>query len=240
MWKHTPVQFKSDLDTLFRLSESRGKEAAGLAMSFGNSIKGMKRPVPASVLLREKEYKDLFPQSFKQNGHLPIVSVIGHSLLVTDGAQELHDNNQPVIPNRIFGIHNGIIVHSEELWQKFPEITRRYEVDSEVIFNLLSREYTKYGSLTDAVSNTFKLVYGQASIAVFLEKHDQLLLYTNHGSLYYAVNYYNAFFFFAYERFIVEEQIRKNRLIAYFGCFEIKKILPSTGLLVNLETLTIH
>jgi hypothetical protein len=41
----SPVQLKSDLDTLFRLSESRGKEAAGLTMSFGNSIKVLKRPV---------------------------------------------------------------------------------------------------------------------------------------------------------------------------------------------------
>ena len=53
------------------------------------------------------------------NGRLGCsVAVMGHSRLVTNGAQENNQNNQPVVAGDMVGIHNGIIVNDEELWQR--------------------------------------------------------------------------------------------------------------------------
>ena len=44
------------LGALFRLSESRGKEASGLAGVAGDTIRVLKSPVSSKQLMRTKEY----------------------------------------------------------------------------------------------------------------------------------------------------------------------------------------
>ena len=133
-WEVSPRLVKSTFNELFTLSESRGKEAAGMAILAGDTIKVHKRPVPASTMIRSDEYDDLVDGALGNggaNGHA--FTLIGHSRLVTDGAQQVHGNNQPVITPGVVGIHNGIIVNDEDLWRKFPSLERRYEIDTEVL-----------------------------------------------------------------------------------------------------------
>ena len=54
------------------------------------------------------------------------LAIVGHSRLATNGTQSNVDNNQPVIVNGAVGIHNGIIVNDEQLWQKHPELRRQF------------------------------------------------------------------------------------------------------------------
>ena len=49
---------QSTLDRLFTLSESRGKEASGLALRNGEGIQVLKQPVPATKLIRSGVYRD--------------------------------------------------------------------------------------------------------------------------------------------------------------------------------------
>ena len=93
----TPDLLHSAVDNLFKLSESRGKEAAGLAVQIGDTIYVYKEPVAASTMLRSREYRDLYRRlngihSAYQAAKSP-VAVLGHSRLVTSGLQDLHQNN---------------------------------------------------------------------------------------------------------------------------------------------------
>src|ERR1700719_1345034 len=63
---------------LFLLSESRGKEAAGLALIDGGAISVLKQPTAASQLVRQHSYLSLL-KSVCANPRGGPVTVIGHS-----------------------------------------------------------------------------------------------------------------------------------------------------------------
>ena len=227
-----PAFVQATVDRLFKLSESRGKEAAGLAVQGEDSIQVYKQPIPATRFLRDVEYRKLFAEN---GGSRPALTVIGHSRLVTNGSQEIHLNNQPVIAHGIAGIHNGIVVNDEELWQRFPAMRRQCEVDSEVIFGLIRLELAGGSALPAAVYRAFDQIYGQASIAAFFDDRRQLLLYTNNGSLYTAANERRTALVFASERHILSELLRRSGLERRLGVFEIRKVEPDSGLVVALD-----
>lgn len=228
-------ELRRSLDRLFRLSESRGKEAAGLALRTGDQIRVYKRNVPASQFLRETRYRQLFRQGLFASD-APIAA-IGHSRLVTNGSEEIHRNNQPVITADTVGIHNGIIVNADPLWQTFDHLERQSEVDSEVLFQLI-RHFVDHGaSLGDATLQTFQQSTGQASIAALFADFDRLLLYTNNGSLYVATHPNNEIFLFASERHILDRMVAKSPVMLRFGQLDIRKVPPGEGMVIDLTNL---
>lgn len=231
---------KAIVDSLFKLSESRGKEAAGIAISSKNDINVYKQPTSASIMLRSKEYKQIFDTDFKKNADFrQPMTIIGHSRLVTSGAQQINENNQPVIKDGIVGIHNGIIVNDEELWKKFPSLERKYEVDTEVMLHLIRYFYNYQKSLIPAVQDSFKLIKGAASIALLFDDINNLLLATNNGSLYVCTNTNDNICIFASERYILKTLIKKQRLERILGDYEISQVKPGTGYLININNLDI-
>ena len=199
---------KSTVDQLFKLSESRGKEAAGIAVQFDNAINVYKEAIPASVMIRTPGYKNFFHSLFestsiKSQTIKSPVAVIGHSRLVTNGLQEVNSNNQPVISSGMVGVHNGIVVNVNELWEKYPSLERKYEVDSEIIMSLIGMYYQENISMSAAVRKTFNQIQGAASIAA-LSDYKQLILATNTGSLYTCTNKSNSFSVFDSERYILK------------------------------------
>ena len=184
------------------LSESRGKEAAGIAFSHGEALEVYKAPVPARQMLRSDGFKRLFREVGKNGDGNGKLAFIGHSRLVTDGAREVNLNNQPVVTSGIVGIHNGIIVNHAQLWEKHRNLERQYEVDSEIIFALLRDHLDRGAPLEEASKRTFAELEGAASIAALFEDKGALLLATNNGSLYYRRA--NGTFVFASERYILD------------------------------------
>ncbi len=61
----TPHWVRGRTTELLKLSESRGKEAAGLA--YGETLHVLKRPYPASQFMRSDEYRDFFHTGFGKN-----------------------------------------------------------------------------------------------------------------------------------------------------------------------------
>ena len=114
------------------------------------------------------------------------ISIIGHSRLVTNGTQENHDNNQPIMSQGIVGVHNGIITNVNELLNTYTMIEREHEIDTEIIFKLLTYYINKSSSLESAVGLTFSKLLGTASIASFFSNINKALIATNNGSLYIA------------------------------------------------------
>src|SRR3989344_9605739 len=117
---------------LFKLSESRGKEAAGLALIDGNEIHIYKDTISASKFIKTDIYENLFG-----GGFATVSTVIGHARLVTNGRFGVNFNNQPIARDGIIGVHNGIVVNDAELWKKFPDLQRMYEAGTEGIMALI-------------------------------------------------------------------------------------------------------
>ena len=227
------------LDALFRLSESRGKEAAGLAGISGDTIRVLKSPVPSSLLARTPayaDYVDAVVRSPARGGGA--VAVIGHSRLVTNGAQTEHGNNQPVSVDDLVGIHNGIIVNDEALWRAHPELVRKSEVDTEVLLRLVRHHAGRDGSFVGGVRSAFAELDGVANVAMFASELDQLTVATNNGSIYHCADRDGGWFAFASERYILETAIEKAGLTQ--RATAVTQLVAGAGLLVDLSSIEVQ
>jgi hypothetical protein len=224
---------------LFLLSESRGKEAAGLAMVTPSRIEVLKDAVPASALVRTVRYRALIAAACARPGRAPL-AVIGHSRLVTDGAQETHENNQPVIAGGIVGIHNGIIVNGRLLRERFPAMVREYDIDTEVLLRLIRLFLDEGETLGAAARKAFSLIEGAASVAVACDDADSLLLATNTGSLYLCESGSRRVTIFASERYILDRLLRGCYMKALIGPHAIRQLPPGRACLVGLNHLALE
>lgn len=237
-----PLLF-STINDLFVLSESRGKEAAGIAIYGPAKIEIYKTASPATKMIRSAEYKNLLAQtfgngSFASGGTVSApFAVIGHSRLVTNGSMQVHGNNQPVVSQGLVGIHNGIIVNDGELWRAFPALSRQYEVDTEVILNLLRYFYDATGDLLVAARSTFQRLRGTASVAILFDDLPALLLATNNGSLYVCSRVDGGAHLFASERYILSMLLRRTDLRERFDGGEIQQVRPGFGQVIGLSDL---
>ena len=218
---------KKMISKLFLLSESRGKEASGLAVKTKHSLFVLKQPKSASELLKSHEYDQLF------NSLENASAIIGHARLVTNGSLEDNSNNQPVVSEGIVGIHNGIITNDEELWNKFPSLERKSEVDTEVLLSLIRCFLKKERNIHTSVSNTFNLIEGSASISLLFNDLDLQLVATNTGSLYYYKD--DKFFIYA-----SEEAILNNFLTLFkFKSQKITQLKPNHLITIDLNNFMI-
>jgi hypothetical protein len=203
-------------DRLFLLSESRGKESAGIAVKNDDTqtISVLKRSIPASHLIKSKGYDHFFstaiPSSSSVRPEAPskgAFSIIAHARLVTNGTQENTHNNQPVIKNGCVLIHNGIVTNVNELWERHPELQREFEVDTEVLGALIRSGLNRGLSLERAIAEMFNEMEGAASLAVLFDDRHSAILATNTGSMYYALNREQTMLVFASERSILQRLI---------------------------------
>ena len=211
------------LGALFRLSESRGKEASGLAGIAGDTIRVLKSPVSSKQLMKTAAYADYMTNVM--NG--PRIATIGHSRLVTNGSQVEHANNQPIAVDNVVGVHNGIIVNEAALYRAHPELRRTGEVDTEILFGLVRRH--AHGSVIGGLRTAFASIEGVANIAMFAAELDQLALATNNGSLYYAKH--GDVFAFASEQYILDTALAQCDLPQGATHLEANR-----GVLVDLST----
>jgi glutamine---fructose-6-phosphate transaminase (isomerizing) len=235
-----PRSLAAAIDTLFLLSESRGKEASGLAISRGGRIDVYKSALAASTLLRQKEYRLWLRQALGASTTPPTdspLAIIGHSRLVTNGAMEIHENNQPVIAHGFVGIHNGIIVNERALWAECPEFHAQYGVDTEAFLALLRHYLRQTGSASGSLASVFQRMRGSASVAILPEDAEALLLGTNTGSLYVSGDTQTGMYAFASERYILMRFIRESKLGKRLASCAVRQISPGTGEIISLINL---
>jgi glucosamine--fructose-6-phosphate aminotransferase (isomerizing) len=231
------------VERLFRFSESRGREAAGLAVRSGDSIDVLKQAGSATDFIKSARYREVMQRALERrqspnNGAGPrALAITGHSRLVTNGLQSSPENNQPVVAGGAVGIHNGIIVNDRELWTRHPDLVRRSEVDTEVLVQLLRKHFDRTRDIVAATRLTFGEIFGSASVALFLEDLESLLLATNTGSLFLVANERQTFVAFASERFILQRLVESPRFTEVVGPCEIQQVRAGNGLLVALSDL---
>jgi glucosamine--fructose-6-phosphate aminotransferase (isomerizing) len=235
-------QWKVGLTSLFKLSETRGKEAAGIAIAMQRKILVHKDAVSASEMVSTADYARILeraqPWFFDDTLGESALATIGHSRLVTNGMQGIAANNQPVWRDDVVIVHNGIVVNVDALWEreKANGLAPRADVDTEVIAALLNRYRENGASVQEAVSNVYDNIYGETSIAVFLRDLDALVLATNTGSLYLGHLADGSGVFFASERAIVEQLISGSNKLLGFEAAEIHHLRPGQGMMIPLTT----
>ncbi len=233
-------EFSSDFcatvtSALFKLAESRGKDASGLALSTGDEIRILKQALSPSQLMRQGGVKRLF-DGLPSSARGPM-TLIGHSRMETDGSSEVHKNNQPISKMGITIVHNGIIVNHQELRKEFPNLRCETDVDTEIIPVLMAAYYEKEKSLVKAVCHAYDRLEGAASIACLFSKWDYLLLASNNGSLHLALHPARKIIFFASEESMLKT-IRKK--FPLFASYETLQVQAGRAFLVNTRNLSLE
>jgi glutamine---fructose-6-phosphate transaminase (isomerizing) len=227
------------LDRFFTLSESRGKEASGLALVDKSSITVLKRALRAKKLIRSEEYRALlrnFHQRIAEDAGDPIIAM-GHARMVTNGSAESHENNQPVIREGMACIHNGIIVNDERLWAVHPDLQRKYEVDTEVMLALILDGRSRGRTLVDAVIAAYREIQGMNTVALVSDDVDTLIIATTNGSLYYSLSPSGKELIFASESYFVEKAKLCNALTDSFAHASVVQVKPGSGYTIDLKEL---
>lgn len=232
------------LRRLARLSESRGKESAGFSFlnHHAKEIQVLRAPVAVSDMLNDKKFDRLLCDAFYTNGSSSTDSgetnpfvVIGHSRLVTNGTQLDDRNNQPVIKGGVVGVHNGIIVNVEYLWEKYSHLKRSYEIDTEVMLSIFRHHLEKSHSLKAAVAKTFQEIFGTVATALIFDDLRKVLIATNNGSLYVLTNHKDILIF-ASERYILSKLSEDEKLPDKIGPLYIKQVRSNTGYIIDLDS----
>jgi len=217
---------------LFMLAESRGKEASGLAVVTPDTLSVIKSPVKASTFIRTRLYQDtiarLIQQWFRKRPaeQRSTCGAMGHSRLVTTGSHVRYENNQPVITKESVGIHIGIIVNFEQLWERHASLERNSDVDSEILFALIQKELDEGKSLDTVARDALNRIQGVASIAAAFTRNDSVLLATNNGSLYMCRSPQDRVFLFASERYMLEQCIKRSYIRGHLKGVTIAQIEP--------------
>ena len=204
---------KTDLKLLVKHSQQRGKDSSGLIFMKENQYQICRADYNIDKLLNNI-------QPFNSS------IVLGHSRLITNGLAD----NQPVIRDNVFVLHNGIVVNDEEIW-KTLSLERKYQIDSEILL-AITIEHLKNGKpITDLADVIFKSCKGMVSCALIIQDIGKMLLLSNNGSLYVGLK--NGATYFASENFVLT-QIGCDDISQVHQSFKIIDIPVPTNLKYNL------
>jgi len=203
---------ESVMSRLYVLSESRGKESAGVHAFLPS--KGLAWTVKGTQSAAEFLKTDPFRHAMKAalGGAFgtgaalqePLV-LLAHSRLVTNGTAALPQNNQPVRSGRVSVIHNGIVVNVDSLWAAHPELQRQAEVDTEVLAAMLDAALKVGAEPAQATQHIYAALKGAASMAWVHDGLPLVTLATNTGDIYLAMDPQSQMLVFASERYILEQ-----------------------------------
>lgn len=219
---------------LFAVSENRGREAAGIAIQTGDQLRFFKRSIPAGKMIRTPAFRDFFTECMNARQPGEAFALIGHSRLVTNGTQGVDDNNQPVATENSVGVHNGIIVNDGALWLAHPDISRKYDVDTEVLYRLIDKHYHATGSLAGAMARTYQEIEGEASIAFIFGAERKLALASNVGSLYFAHAEERSAFVFASEKYFLQEVLKHSSFKCADSRLEPRQIRSGEAIILDI------
>lgn len=157
---------KEDIAVLVHHSEQRGRDSSGVMLLGDRGYELFRADFAITKLLRRADITS--SQVF-----------FGHSRLITNG----FDDNQPVVRDDVYVVHNGIVVNDDAVWAELP-VERRQEIDSEVIAAVVEHALAEGSSPEDAVREVLDRCKGIVACVVGLPKLGKLVLFSNNGSLY--------------------------------------------------------
>jgi hypothetical protein len=223
--------------SLLRHSETRGREAVGMAVHDGERISVLKQGGSVTDFLENPKLHAMLDEAFARIQPGKAIAVTGHSRLATNGAQSNVDNNQPVITRGSVALHNGIIVNDRAIAARYPVITPQGELDSEVLAALLRAKLDATKDLVAAARATFSEIEGSASLAMMFDDLDVMLLATNTGSLFQLVGAGGKVVCFASERFILQRVLEERELSRGLGDCQLEQLRAGHAVAIDLADL---
>ncbi len=217
---------KKELDRLFVLAQSRGKEAAGLALNNKQNIAIYKAPLPAKQLIKLKSYQNFIDEQLKKT----INSALGQARLATHGFQAKNDNNQPTISQNFVAVHNGIITNHQELWSKNHK-KNCPESDTQVLLDYLQKTFNKNNDFIFSLQNLYQNIEGSASLIIANNFNQEICISTNTGSLYWMNMPDLGAYFFASESWMLKNFIKKVYPNHNSKKIKIKQLKPQKAII---------
>ncbi len=227
------------VNELAKMSESRGKDSSGLAVlnQNSNNLDVYKGPIPITNLIKNKYVNDSIKSGLSKD--LKKNLVFGHSRLVTNGSQLNSHNNQPVVKGDAIAVHNGIIVNGDELWKKYNDLEKEYDIDTEILLATINLKIKlNEDPLSKIISDSVMEAYGTIATAIYLKELNKFVLTSNNGSLYTIIKE-NELIYFASEFSILEKLAKRIGLQKYIDNYKIEPISPNTARIIDLNDLSI-
>lgn len=225
---------ESTMLNIFRLSETRGKDASGSLVLLPDRIEVIKSAQRVSHLIAQPEFKQLMSRATDSYKSQKPFVVLGHTRMVTNGSAQDEFNNQPVIKDGHLILHNGIIVNDSELWNSNPTLLREYKVDTEIFGALLGVGAAKGLTLLESMQAAFEQIRGGNTIVALSLEHDQIAIGTSNGSMYFWHSADRKTAVFASERLIVEKTVK--RLKKDEDSSLVLQLKPGYALSIDLTT----
>ncbi len=204
----------NDLKLLVKHSKQRGKDSSGLLFFDVNCY---------SIKRADYSIDKLLNQTQVNNSKV----VFGHSRLITNGLAD----NQPVLRDNIFVLHNGIIVNETEIWEKLT-IPRKFKIDTEAIAGITIEHLNKGNPISTLAESILQKCKGVVSCAIVIQDLGKLLLISNNGSLYTGIK--SGTTYFASEKFALS-QINCSQISQLLNSHKIIDIPIATNLTYKLN-----
>lgn len=157
---------KDAIGVLVHHSEQRGRDSSGVMLLGDDGYELYRADFEVPKLLRRAD--------------ITSANVFfGHSRLITNG----FGDNQPVVRDGVYVVHNGIVVNHDELWSDLS-VERRQEIDTEVIAAIVEERIAAGDSPEAAAREVLERCVGVVACVVGLPALGKLVLFSNNGSLY--------------------------------------------------------
>ena len=184
------VLSKKEFNNFIKFAERRGRDSSGFVNISSDHFKITKRDKALSKII---SYNDIKNSSV----------CFGHSRLVTNGFKD----NQPVVSENNILIHNGIVVNSNEIFEEL-DIEKKLEIDSEVILSLYNFYKKQNKTNHECVDLILSKCKGTISAVIYDTLDEELLMFSNNGSLY--IGYLNENILFSSESYPLKQNNCKN------------------------------
>jgi predicted glutamine amidotransferase len=166
---------------LLEESEVRGSAASGICVLTKDRVSLYKSKLPGSKLVNTDKYSLILKEVHHSKD---FKALIGHTRAPTQGSPMYNVNNHPITTDRIIGVHNGQISNDYALFSQFEnKITRKGQVDSEIIFQLIDYYRSTGSSLIESVEKTNERIIGSCACA-FIDKENPRYLSLFSNKLY--------------------------------------------------------
>lgn len=217
---------------LLSVSQARGTDASGICVvTMDNEATVYKARTPGRSLPTDPIYANIMRSvSYQSNFRY----MFGHVRSKTKGTKYKNVNNHPIVAGRVVGVHNGVISNDDSLFSVDSTLTRKGEVDSEIIFRLLDKYISNGAAISIAVKNTTKELVGSYSCAfMHLDRPSYLTLFAGHAANIAVQDFSNrSLMVFASTDDIIKEAAEKLTL---FNAPSSKfRIRGNTGIRINI------
>jgi len=240
-------------------SKVRGKDATGYAFIGKEGITIFKHHVFADKFLELPNYNSVLRDGIphRRNKFGKPYSIIGHTRHKTKGSFLNNLNNHPIRTGSIIGVHNGHISNDDSLFSELirtsnGKVSRKAEVDSEIIFSLVDYFSKKHknpatenknliGNIknptTEAIKETCSLLIGSFVCALVDADNPKALWIFRGASDALTVNIYEeeGLIIFASAESFIEKSIPFIRRLSEPNTLSIESY---SGICINIEERT--